>query len=128
MGVGIAELRESLSGYAAGFDASVLSAAQAEHVVEEASRIERIAANLKGLAAARLAEVGSWRAEGERSAAHQLARRTGTSVVQAASVIDTARRLECAARDRGRRPPGRAVCRAGGGHRRRGWGRRPGGA
>ena len=93
MGVGIAELRESLSGYAAGFDAAVLSAAQAEQVVEEASRIEKIAANLKGLAAARLAEVGTWRAEGERSAAHQLARRTGTSVVQAASVIDTARRL-----------------------------------
>ncbi len=93
MGVGIAELRESLSGYAAGFDAAVLSAAQAEKVVEEASRIEKIAANLKGLAAARLAEVGTWRAEGERSAAHQLARRTGTSVVQAASVIDTARRL-----------------------------------
>ena len=40
MGVGIAELRESLSGYAAGFDAAVLSAAQAEEVVEQASRIE----------------------------------------------------------------------------------------
>ena len=93
MGVGIAELRESLSGYAAGFDAALLSAAEAEAVVEEASRIEKIAANLKGLAAARLAEVGSWRAEGDRTAAHQLARRTGTSVVQAASVIETARRL-----------------------------------
>ena len=94
MGVGISELRESLSGYADGFDASRLSAAQAEKVVEEASRIEKIAANLKGRAAARLAETGSWRAEGERSAAHQLARRTGTTVVEAASVIDTARRLE----------------------------------
>ena len=93
MSVGIAELRESLSGYAAGFDAALLSAVEAELVVEEASRIEKIAANLKGLAAARLAEVGSWRAEGDRSAAHQLARRTGTSVVQAASVIETARRL-----------------------------------
>ena len=53
-----------------------------------------MAATVKSLAAARLAETGSWRVEGDRSAAHQLARRTGTSVVQAASAIDTARRLE----------------------------------
>ena len=94
MGVGIAELRESLSEYAAGFDAAVLSAAQAAEVVEQASRIEKMAATVKGLAAARVAGTGSWRTEGDRSAAHQLARRTGTSVVQAAAAIDTARRLE----------------------------------
>jgi hypothetical protein len=82
-----------LSRYAAGFDAAVLTAAQAEEVLHQASRIEKTAATLKALAAARLAESGSWRAEGDRSAAHHLARRTGTTVVQAASVIDTARRL-----------------------------------
>ena len=94
MGVGIAELRESLGEYAAGFDAAVLSAAQAADVVEQASRIEKMAATVKALAAARVAETGSWRTEGDRSAAHQLARRTGTTVVQAAAAIDTARRLE----------------------------------
>ncbi len=94
MGVGIAELRESLGEYAAGFDAAVLSAAQAAEVVEQASRIEKMAATVKGLAAARVAECGSWRREGDRSAAHPLARRTGTSVVQAAAAIETARRLE----------------------------------
>ena len=47
MGVGIAELRESLSEYAAGFDAAVLSAAQAADVVEQASRIEKMAATVK---------------------------------------------------------------------------------
>ncbi|HVF13196.1 MAG TPA: DUF222 domain-containing protein, partial [Acidimicrobiales bacterium] len=83
----------SLSGYAAGFDARSLSAAQAEEVLDHASRIEKIAATLKSLAAGRLAETGSWRTEGDRSAAHQLARRTGTTVVQAASAIETARRL-----------------------------------
>ena len=56
MGVGIAELRESLSEYAAGFDAAVLSAAQAAEVVEQASRIEKMAATVKALAAARVAE------------------------------------------------------------------------
>ena len=46
MGVGIAELRESLGDYAARFDAAVLSAAQAADVVEQASRIEKIMAAL----------------------------------------------------------------------------------
>ncbi len=94
MCVGIAELRESLGSYAAGFDAALLSAEQAEVVVEEASRIEKTAACLKALAAARVAETGLWRGEGDRSAAHHLARRTGTTVVQAAVAIDTARRLD----------------------------------
>ena len=94
MDIGIAALRGSLSGYAVGFDAALMSTAQAEVVVDEASRIEKIAATLKSLAAARLAETGSWRTEGDRSAAHHLARRTGTTVTQAASVIGTARRLE----------------------------------
>jgi hypothetical protein len=94
MCVRIAELRESLAGYAAGFDASLLSAEQAEAVMEQASRIEKTAAYLKAMAAARVAETGSWRTDGDRSAAHHLARRTGTTVVQAACVIETARRLD----------------------------------
>ena len=59
MGVGIAEVRESLGDYAARFDAAVLSAAQAADVVEQASRIEKMAATVKSLAAARVAETGS---------------------------------------------------------------------
>src|SRR5205085_9601652 len=94
MCVGIAQLRETLCEYAAGFDAAVLTAAGAADVVEQASRIEKMAATVKAWAAARVADCGSWRAEGERSAAHSLARRTGTSVVQAAAAIETARRLE----------------------------------
>jgi hypothetical protein len=83
-----------LADYAAGFEASLLSAEQAEAVVEQASRMEKTAACLKSLAAARVAETGSWRTEGDRSAAHHLARQTGTTVAHAAAVIDTARRLE----------------------------------
>ncbi len=94
MCVRIGELRDAVGGYAAGFDAAVLTAEQAAQVVEQASRIERMAATVKALAAARLAETGSWRAEGDRSAAHHLARRTGTTVAQAAVAIDTARRLQ----------------------------------
>jgi hypothetical protein len=94
MCVGIAELRGSVAGYAADFDAALLTAEQACRVMDEASRIERIAAVLKGLAAARVVEAGSWRSEGDRSAAHHLARHSGTTVVQAAAAIDTARRLQ----------------------------------
>ena len=94
MCVGIDELRRSVAEYAAGFDAALLTSAQAEQVVDEASSIERIASTVKALAAARVADTGGWRAEGDRSPAHHLARRTGTTVVQAASALDTARRLE----------------------------------
>jgi hypothetical protein len=94
MCVRIAELRESLGEYAAGFDADVLSAAQAKEVLEHASRMENIAATLKAVAAARVAETGSWKEDGDRSAAHHLARRTGTTLLNAATAIETVRRLQ----------------------------------
>ena len=119
MGVGIASLRESLGEYAAGFDAALLSAAQAAEVVEQASRIEKMAATVKGLAVARVAETGSWRGEGDRSTAHQLARRTGTTVVQAAAAIDTARRLESLPATAAAARRGESVGRADLRHRRR---------
>ena len=60
----------------------------------EAAAIEKMAATLKGLAAARAASGGAWKDAGDRSAAHHLARTTGTSVGQAIEAIETARRLE----------------------------------
>lgn len=89
----LVEIRESLGCYSAGFDGSLLSGADAGAVVELASAIERMAATVKGLAAVRSAETGFWKAAGDRSAVHHLARTTGTSVTQAAEVIETARRL-----------------------------------
>ncbi|MFN2506756.1 MAG: hypothetical protein ABR540_21500, partial [Acidimicrobiales bacterium] len=58
----------------------MLSPEQAALAVGEAAAIERMAATLKGLAAARSAEAGAWKQSGDRSAAHHLARTTGTSV------------------------------------------------
>src|SRR5205823_15058674 len=80
--------------FASGFDAALLSPALASRVVTEASAIEKMAATIKGLAAARVADSGMWKGEGERSAAHHLARKTGTSVGQAADAIETAKRLD----------------------------------
>ena len=68
---------------AVGFDASLLSVDEAGVAVAEAAAIEAMAAVVKGLAAARVADAGVWKAAGERSAAHHLARSTGTSVTGA---------------------------------------------
>jgi hypothetical protein len=87
------ELRQGLSRLAAGFDPRLLSADDAARVVADASAIEKIAAALKALAATRVAESGRWRREGARSAAHHLARTTGTSVAKAAEALETARRM-----------------------------------
>ena len=90
----LGQLREAVGRYASSFDASLLTCEQAAEAVAEAAAIEKIAATLKGLAAARAAEGGAWKDSGDRSAAHYLARTTGTAVNQAAEWIETARRLE----------------------------------
>ncbi|HEX2273902.1 MAG TPA: hypothetical protein VHG90_08520, partial [Acidimicrobiales bacterium] len=90
----LVDLREALGRYAACFDAALLSAEQAGRAVEAATAIERMAATLKAKAAARRAETGAWRSAGERSAATDLARSTGSTVGQAAESLTTARRLE----------------------------------
>lgn len=91
---GLRQVREAVGRYAAVFDACLLSTEQATGAVAEAAAIEKIAATLKGLAAARAASGGAWKGAGDRSAAHHLARTTGTSVSQASEAIETARRLE----------------------------------
>ena len=90
----LGELREALAAYAAGFDAGLLSAEDAGRAVVEAVAIERLAGVVKGLAAVRAADAGLWKAAGERSGGHHLARVGGTSVGQAARVLETARRVE----------------------------------
>jgi len=90
----LGQLREAMGRYAAVFDAALLSTEQAAAAVAQAAAIEKMAATLKGLAAARAASAGAWKGAGDRSAAHHLARTTGTSVGQASEVLETARRLE----------------------------------
>lgn len=90
----LGQLRQAMSSYATAFDAALLSCDQAVEAVREAAAIETMAAHLKGLAAARMAETRAWSACGARSAAHHLADTTGTSVSQAADTIATARRMQ----------------------------------
>src|SRR5947199_1491228 len=112
-------LRKAMGSYAAGFDAAVISAADAAVVVADASAIEKMAATVKALAAARLAETELWRRDGDRSPAHQLARTTGTSVSQAGEAIETAKRLQQLDKTNAAARRGGAVAPAGSRHRRR---------
>ncbi len=90
----IGELREAMGHYAGGFEPALVSAADAAVVVDHAAAIEKMAATVKALAAARVADTELWRRQGDRSAAHHLARTTGTTVGAAAEAIGAARRLE----------------------------------
>lgn len=87
------ELRSAMSSYAARFDAARLAAVDAARVVEDAAAIEKMAATVKALAAARVAETDVWRRDGDLSAAHHLARTTGTPVGQARDALESARRV-----------------------------------
>src|SRR5207302_8822445 len=86
-------LEKAMGVFAAGFEPALLSASQAEGLMERAARIEHMAAVVKALAAARLAETELWKLGGDKSPAHMLGRRTGTPVSQAAQELENAKRL-----------------------------------
>jgi hypothetical protein len=76
-----------------GLDPDVLEAKSAARLTEAFARLERLSSAGKALAARRMADSGVWRKDGERSPAHWLAKRAGTSVGQAVATIETAQRL-----------------------------------
>jgi hypothetical protein len=92
--VRLSEVRREMNRYAVGFDAAVHTPRDAARIVEDAAAIKNMAATIEALAAAQMAETSVWRESGDRSAAHQLARTTGTSVAQAQETLAAARRLE----------------------------------
>src|SRR5207302_9938125 len=93
MCVKLGDLERSLASFAGEFDPALLSAGQAEGVMERSARMEHICATLKALAAARVTETELWRQGGDRSPAHMLGRRSGESVSKAQQQLDNAKRL-----------------------------------
>ena len=79
-----------------GFDADIVSAADAVALVDWFAEIERLAAAGKTLAAGRAAQGEPWRDSGDRCGADWLAKRTGTTVSEARSTLDTAANLALA--------------------------------
>jgi hypothetical protein len=90
----LSELRNAMGAYAARFDPARLPASDAARVLEDAGAIEKMAATVKSLAAARVVETNQWKHEGDRSPAHHLARSTGTPVGQARDALAAAQRLQ----------------------------------
>jgi hypothetical protein len=86
-------VREAVAGWAAGFDASALTVEQCRAVVSDTAAMQGMLATVQAEAAARVAGAGSWREEGDRSPAHQLARDTGTTVGAAREALETGQRL-----------------------------------
>lgn len=86
-------MRAAVSRFAAGFDPALISAADAERIVVDAAAVENMLATVKALAAARVAETELWRGRGDASAAHHLARTSGTSVAKARQALEAAGRL-----------------------------------
>ncbi len=87
------DLRQSITAYAAGFDARSLAPSQADEVVRVCAQMEASIASVKALAAARSAEASTWKHHGYRSAADQLAHDTGMSPANARRALETGQRL-----------------------------------
>jgi hypothetical protein len=87
------DLCDGLARYVAGFDAGLLSTAQASVVTAAAARLAAMAHALLSLAADRAADAHDFRARGYRSAGEALARTLGTSTGEAKGVLVLGRRL-----------------------------------
>src|SRR3954470_19008390 len=91
---GLRAVREAMAEYAANFDAGAVAVVDLRKLVEDAAAVEKMAAAVKAAAAVCYADTEIWRRDGDRSAAHQLARLTGAGVGAAIDTLETARRLE----------------------------------
>jgi hypothetical protein len=89
----VEDISTELEGVVSALDGDVLSPADAEHLLEEFTRIERMAAAGKAIAAERVAESGRWRRNGDRNEADWLAKKTGETIGSARSTLGTAKRL-----------------------------------
>src|SRR5437870_9646131 len=89
----LCEVEAALREIVTGLEPETLAADAAAGLVDTFATIETLAGAGKALAARRVADSNLWRGAGERSAAHWLARRAGSSVGAAMATIETAQRL-----------------------------------
>jgi hypothetical protein len=88
------EIRDGAAGWVADLEPGVYSGEQARALLDVVSELKRLFAAAETLLAARVAETEAWTGAGDRSAAHWLARRIGTSVAEARGKLDTAAQLD----------------------------------
>jgi hypothetical protein len=87
-------VRDELKRFVAGLEPGVYDAEAAKRLVGVFAELERLAAAGKALMARRVQQTGAWKGSGERSAAHWLARQTGSSVGDAAGALAVAEKLD----------------------------------
>src|SRR5262245_62005613 len=87
-------LREGLEEAVERLDADALDGDGALRLLDEFVAMEHLVSNAKVLVTGRIEETRAWRREGDRSHAHFLARRSGSSVGEAVRVVQTARRVD----------------------------------
>src|SRR5256885_1465808 len=91
--VSLKTVRQAMESVARDFDPVVLSLAAAEDALRHATAVEAMAATVKALAARRVADGAAWKSRGAKSAADDLAQRTGTTVGKAIETLKTGERL-----------------------------------
>jgi Domain of unknown function (DUF222) len=87
-------IREELDDLVSSVDPDTLDGPRARRLFDAAVAIEQRAGALRLLVTRRLEECNAWQREGDRTAAHFVARTTGTSVRQAVDSLQTARRMD----------------------------------
>jgi len=90
----VTAVRDEVRDIAHAFDPARIDGYAAKRVVEECAEIERFIGAIKMLAIGRVAGTSVWNQQGDRSAAHCLARVSGVSLGEAIATVDTAGRLE----------------------------------
>jgi hypothetical protein len=84
----------ALAALCAALDPDAIPLPDVPDVWASLAAMERLVAGAKVRLARRVEESRTWKREGERSAAHWLARRAGTSVTEAQGTLETSKRLE----------------------------------
>jgi uncharacterized protein DUF222 len=90
----LTEIRQEVQDLASWLHREESWATEAESLLKEVTALENTCASMRVLLSARLAGTELWRKRGERSAAHWVAKATGTTVGQAVGTLETAKRLE----------------------------------
>jgi uncharacterized protein DUF222/HNH endonuclease len=88
------EIRQEIGDLASWLHREEPGPKESESLLAEITALENTCASMRVLLSARLAQTELWRKKGERSAAHWVAKATGTTVGQAVGTLETAKRLE----------------------------------
>ena len=88
------ELRTALEKWARNVEPRLLDGSGAARQLRQVARMEAIVASVKARLARRVEETNVWQRGGHKTAAHFVARETGTSIHHAVTILENAQRLE----------------------------------